>query len=344
MALKFKKMKNMDKAQKLFQHALALSPNHHDVLLHYGEFLESGEDFINADHFYLKAIMLRPKNSRALANRKRTLPVVNQLDHEELQRIDSKRAELIRLNKKDPTLKRLKKEIYFQHIHHTVAIEGNTMSLAETRTIVETKLAVSGKSISEHNEILGVEAALRYVNQTLANNNRDIHVSDILEIHKRVMGHVDPLTAGTFRKTQVFVGEHTPPAASDVELLMDEFVRLLRSPTVRSMHPIQIAAFVHHKLVFIHPFLDGNGRTARLLMNLIFLRYGYPPIIIRKEDRSQYYKLLQIANEGNRRPFYRFIARAAEYTIDAFLSAHECKQSGLKALESNYGIRDLIPL
>lgn len=166
MALKFKKMNNMDKAKKLFQHALALSPNHHDVLLHYGEFLESGEDFINADHFYLKAIMLRPKNSRALANRKRTLPVVNQLDLEELQRIDSKRAELIRLNKKDPTLKRLKKEIYFQHIHHTVAIEGNTMSLAETRTVVETKLAVSGKSIIEHNEILDVEAALRYVNQT----------------------------------------------------------------------------------------------------------------------------------------------------------------------------------
>lgn len=98
-------MNNMDKAKKLFQHALALSPNHHDVLLHYGEFLESGEDFINADHFYLKAIMLRPKNSRALANRKITLPVVNQLDLEELQRIDSKRAELIRLNKKDPTLK-----------------------------------------------------------------------------------------------------------------------------------------------------------------------------------------------------------------------------------------------
>lgn len=90
LALKLKLMNKIDKAQKLFQHALVLSPNHHDVLLHYGEFLESGEDFINADHFYLKAVALRPKNSRALAHRKRTLPVVNQLDLEELKGIESK--------------------------------------------------------------------------------------------------------------------------------------------------------------------------------------------------------------------------------------------------------------
>lgn len=344
MATKLKNMNNYGKAQKLFQHAISLSPNHHDVLLHYGEFLESGEDYINADHFYLKALMLKPKNSRALANRRRTLPVVNQLDHEELKRIDLKRAALVRLNKKDPSLKRLKKEIYFQHIHHTVAIEGNTMTLAETRTVVETRMAVSGKSILEHNEILGLESALRYVNQTLANKNDAVTVGDILEIHRRVMGHVDPMTAGTFRRSQVFVGEHTPPPAPDVEDLMDDFVGLLQSPHVRNMHPIHLASFVHHKLVFIHPFLDGNGRTARLLMNLIFLRYGYPPIIIRKGERSQYYKCLQIANEGDPRPFYRFIAHATEYTLDSFLHAHEFKDSELRALESTSGVRDVIPL
>lgn len=344
MALKLKQMNKMDKAQKLFQHALVLSPNHHDVLLHYGEFLESGKDFINADHFYLKAVAIRPTSSRALAHRKRTLPVVNQLDLEELKRIESKRAELIQLNKKDPALNRLKKEIYFQHIYHTVAIEGNTMSLSETRAIIETKLAVPGKSILEHNEILGLDSALRYLNQTLANKNGDIYVSDILELHKRVMGHVDPMTAGTFRKTQVFVGRHVPPAASDVELLMEEFVRVLRSPTIRKMHPVHIAAFAHHKLVFIHPFLDGNGRTSRLLMNLIFLKYGYPPIIIRKEERAQYFKLLQIAHEEDHRPFYRFIARAAEYTIDAFLQAYEYKQPVLKVLESTNDPTDLIAL
>lgn len=344
MALKLKKINNFDKAQKLFQHAIALSPNHPEILLHYGEFLESGKDFINADFFYLKALLKGPENSRAMANRRRVLPVVNHLDLEELKRIDSKRRDLVRLNQKDTSLKRLKKEIYFQHIHHTVAIEGNTMTLAETRTIVETKRAVSGKSILEHNEILSMDVALRYLNQTLA-NKKDITVSDILAIHKRVMGHVDPLTAGTFRKSQVFVGEHSPPAASDVEVLMEEFVTLLQSPRVKNMHPIHIAALAHYKLVFIHPFLDGNGRTARLLMNLLFIRCGYPPIIIKKEERAQYYKVLQIANEGDIRPFYRFIAQSTEYTIDAFLHAHELKKpKPLKCLEFSKDITDIIPL
>lgn len=341
MALKLKKMKNDDKARKLFQHAIALNPNNHDVLLHYGEFLESAEDYINADHFYLKALVLRPTNSRALANRRRTLPVVNQLDLAELKRIDSKRTALVRLNKKDPSLNRLKKEIYFQHIHHTVAIEGNTMSLAETRAVVETGMAISGKSILEHNEILGLETALRHVNQTLANKNGAISVGDILEIHKRVMGHVDPLTSGTFRKSQVYVGEHVPPAASDVELLMEEFVNLLQSPHVTNMHLIHLAAFVHHKLVYIHPFLDGNGRTARLLMNLVFLRSGYPPVIIRKEERSQYYKCIKIANEGDPRPFYRFITHSTEYTLDSFLHAFQTKSS---ETESAIDVSDAIPL
>lgn len=346
MALKLTKLNNIEKAKRLFQHAMVLSPNQHDVLLYYGEFLESNNDFINADHYYLKALMIQPDSPRALFNRRRTLPIVTQLDLEELKRIDMKNECLIKMIKnKDPSLKRLKKEIYFQHIHHSVAIEGNTMSLAETRTIVETRLAVSGKSVVEHNEILGLEAALRFVNQTLVARNSFITVSDILEIHRRVMGHTDPVTAGTFRQSQVFVGAHRPPPASEVEYLMEQFVGMLRGPEITAMHPINIAAFAHHKLVNIHPFLDGNGRTARLLMNLLFMKYGYPPIIIRKEDRSQYYKYLQIANEGDPRPFYRFIAHAAECTLDAFLcSAGQCAQKRIKGSETKSRITDVIPI
>ena len=80
-----------------------------------------------------------------------------------------------------------------QHIYHTVGIEGNTMTLAQTRSVLETKLAVGGKSVMEHNEVLGLDAALKYVNQTLVDKVGDLSLQDILEIHKRVIGYVDPI-------------------------------------------------------------------------------------------------------------------------------------------------------
>ncbi len=94
---------------------------------------------------------------------------------------------------------------------------------------------------------------------------------------------------------------------------------------LNEVHPIQIAALAHYKFVWIHPFYDGNGRTARLLMNLILMRAGYPPIIIHKEDRMQYYEYLQMANEGDVKPFIRFIARNAQRTLNEYIIL--CKNS-----------------
>ncbi|GBN08427.1 Adenosine monophosphate-protein transferase Fic [Araneus ventricosus] len=346
MALKMKNAQKFDKAQKLFQHAMALHPLHPDILNHYGEFLEEKEnDIIKADHLYVRALTVSPEHSRALVNRKRTLPVVDELDERELDRIDRKRIELIELNHNNPSLKRVKKEIYFQHIYHTVAIEGNTMSLAETRMVVETRMSVPGKSVMEHNEILGLESALRYINKTLVNKDM-VSVYDILAIHKRVLGHVDPIEAGSFRQNQVFVGEHIPPLASDVAYLMEEFVEWLQSDGMLRLHPVKQAALAHYKLVYIHPFVDGNGRTARLLMNLILMRNGYPPVIIRKQDRSMYYNAIQLANEGDVRPFVRFIAHCTECTLNVYLHAQEYGAKCLMALEQpkKQDYSDIIPL
>ena len=146
-------------------------------------------------------------------------------------------------------------------------------------------------------------------------------MQDIIEIHRRVIGYTDPLEAGMFRRTQVFVGDHIPPHADHVEVLMKNFVSWLNSPEAISMHPLRLAALAHYKLVYIHPFVDGNGRTSRLLMNLILMQHGFPPVIIRKQDRLQYYQHLVTANDGDVRPFIRFIARSTERTIDAYLLA-----------------------
>ncbi|GIY86144.1 protein adenylyltransferase Fic [Caerostris extrusa] len=295
MALKMKDSLKYEKAKKLLEHALTLQPLHPEVLNNYAEFLEESEnDLITADYLYVKALLLCPNHSRALVNRNRTRPLVEMIDQSELERIDLKRTSLITANHNQSIMKRIKKEVYFLHIHHTLAIEGNTMSLAETRSVVETKTVIPGKSIMEHNEILGLESALR------------------------VLGHVDPLSAGTFRRNQVFVGEYVPPPASEVEYLMEEFVDWFQPENMLHIHPVKRAALAHYKLAHIHPFVDGNGRTARLLMNLILMRDGYPPVIIRKQDRSIYYNTLQMANEGDVRPFVRFIAHCTECTLMYF--------------------------
>lgn len=105
--------------------------------------------------------------------------------------------------------------------------------------------------------------------------------------------------------------------------LMEDFVDWLNSEEALRLHPVKYAALAHYKLVFVHPFVDGNGRTARLLMNLLLMRVGYPPVIVRKQDRALYYEYLQIGNEGDVRPFVRFIAGCTERTLDVYLYATE---------------------
>lgn len=167
-ALEMKHSGKQKKAIKLFKHAVALAPHHPDVLNHYGEFLEyTQNDVIRANEFYVRALTYEPKHESAIINRERTARVVEEHDKRMLRRIDDKRNSLTEIPDNNAALNRAKKEAYFQHIYHTVGIEGNTMNLAQTRSIVETRMAVAGKSIDEHNEILGLDAALKYINATL---------------------------------------------------------------------------------------------------------------------------------------------------------------------------------
>ncbi|KAK7083091.1 hypothetical protein SK128_015197 [Halocaridina rubra] len=310
------------RAGRLLEHALSIAPKHPDVLVYYGEYLEEHRnDIVQADKMYLKALAISPANSRALRNRRRTQPLVEEMDATLLSRIDSKRDDLAKIPSSSSSLRRIKKEAYFQYVYHTAGIEGNTMTLSQTRMILETRMSVGGKSVMEHNEILGLDMALKYINTTLVHRVGRISLYDILEIHRRVLGHADPLEAGQLRTTQVYVSNHIPPPPTHLQLLMEDFVFWLNSAPAQSMHPIKYAALAHYKLVFIHPFSDGNGRTARLLMNFLLMQAGYPPVIIRKQDRMLYYDCLQLANQGDTRPFVRFIAHCTEKTLDVYLWA-----------------------
>jgi len=330
-ALEMRRSNKNVKAKKLFLHALALAPHNPRTLLHYGLFLEEigrdGHDLVEADHQYARAVAFSNTDldiqSEAVAARKRTASKVEIIDDQVLQRIDKKKLQFLDIRADSAALKRAKKEAYFQYIYHTVGIEGNTMNLAQTRSILETKLAVAGKSIMEHNEILGMDSALKYINNTLVDKIGDITLHDILEMHKRVIGNVDPVEAGLFRRTQVYVGDHVPPPPSLVYSMVTKFVDWLNSVSAMSLHPVKLAALAHYKLVHIHPFVDGNGRTSRLLMNLVLMQAGFPPVIIRRADRDIYYNHLITANEGDIRPFIRFIAHCTEKTLDAYLWASQ---------------------
>lgn len=167
-ALELQRSGKLEKAFKVFQHSLALSPNHPRILTEYGMFLEAyKKDIVLADSFYFRALNYDPNYERALIERQRTATVVQNIDEERLKRLDEKRDLLAEVDVNSASMRRATKEAYILHIYHSVGIEGNSMTLSETRSVLETRMAVSGRSVDEHNEILGLDSAIKYVNASL---------------------------------------------------------------------------------------------------------------------------------------------------------------------------------
>lgn len=203
------------------------------------------------------------------------------------------------------------------------AIEGNTLSRQETALVVEKGLTVEGKSLGEHLEAIGHAQAFEFI-QTLAGKKKEITGADLLEIHKIILARVDETNAGRFRTVPVRIAGSTVimPNAAKVPELVKELIGWLGRP--KTDHPVKTAADAHYRLVSIHPFIDGNGRTARLLMNLLLMQNGYPPALIRKEDRRKYLNSLEKAQlGGSQNDYYRLISEAVERSLDIYIEALE---------------------
>jgi Fic family protein len=189
----------------------------------------------------------------------------------------------------------------------------------------------SGKSLREHFEVINHKEAIEYV-EALASGHESISPFHVRQIHKLVLTRIDD-EAGEYRKLPVrIVGTaYQPPDAWEVPRLMTEWDDWLNSQAL-SRHSIERAALAHHKLAAIHPFIDGNGRTARLVMNLLLMRDGYPPTIILRVNRRQYDRVLAEADEGSEAPLVNFVGRAVERSLTLYLEA--CTpQVGPPALE-----------
>ncbi len=208
------------------------------------------------------------------------------------------------------------------------AIEGNTLTRKETAVVVEKGLTVSGKSLAEHLEATNHAEALRKVMTLAGGQTESLTEHDILDIHNTILKGIDDDSAGHYRSIPVRISgsEVIFPNHRKVPDLMERFIVDITSQS--QIHPVEIAAEAHYQLVTIHPFVDGNGRTARLLMNLILMQQGYPPALIRKRDRLKYIQSLEQAQlGGSKDSYYKIIADAVNRSLDIYLSALSDDQS-----------------
>lgn len=243
-----------------------------------------------------------------------------------LKRIEVKKGQLDQLRPiPQAILEKLREEVFLNWIYNSNAIEGSTITLQETRLILETGLTVGGKSLREHFEVINHKEAIRYV-EDLVQSTVAISAFHVRQIHKLILTNVDDENAGSYRQTQVRIAgsEMMPPEAWRVEGLMDDWSQWV-SANAEEMHPVVFAALAHHRLVSIHPFIDGNGRTARLVMNLLLMKKGYPPTIILRTNRRKYYTVLALADDGKPEALVNFAGRAVEQSLDLYLEA--CKPS-----------------
>ena len=223
-------------------------------------------------------------------------------------------------------LKNLEEWFRIELTYTSNAIEGNTLSRAETALVIEKGLTIGGKSITEHLEATNHAAALDFVKEQIKRKTSDLKEKDILKIHEIILDKIDKENARIYRRVPVRISGSAVvlPNPRKVQELMDEFFSWLRKED--KMHGIQLAAEAHYRLVTIHPFIDGNGRTARLLMNMILMMKGYPPAIIRKNDRLAYIKSLEkpqlVNGQGDsKNDYFKLIATAVDRSLNIYLKA-----------------------
>lgn len=244
-------------------------------------------------------------------------------DSELLKEIDALKKQL---DAKRPLpaaqVKKLEEYYKIAYTHESNKIEGNTLTLQETALVVEKGITISGKSVQEHLEAINHAEAVDLL-LDLAKNKAELSESLIKQIHAIILRGIDRENAGRYRSVNVRISgsKHIPPEPYLLNKLMEDYILFYEEAKER-LHPVILAAEMHERLVSIHPFIDGNGRTSRLVMNLILLKAGYPIANISgdRNNRLEYYKALESVNiEHNKHNFYCFIAQNVLASLKDYL-------------------------
>jgi Fic family protein len=240
-----------------------------------------------------------------------------------LQRIDAAKARLDALRPLPAhTAASLRDHLALEWTYHSNGIEGNTLTLRETKVVLE-GITVGWRSLREHLEAINHQDAIEFI-EGMVESSAPLTECAIKDMHALVLRGIDTKRAGRYRQKNVHIsGASTmPPDFMQLPEVMQAFHTW--HVQKRDEHPIRHAAMLHTRFVEIHPFIDGNGRTGRLLMNLVLMQAGYPPAILRVEDRLSYYDALDEAcATGNYDGLTQLVGEGVERSLEAYLALLE---------------------
>lgn len=238
------------------------------------------------------------------------------------QQIDKKKAVL---DAKRPlpkyTVQSLREKLFLEWTYNSNAIEGNTLTINETKVVLE-GITVGGRTLREHLEVINHRDAIRYVEEVVQ-KEEPFSQWQIKNLHYIVLKGINDKYADVYRDQQVFISgaTHTPPAPFKIQEQMNALITWYETEA-QQLHPIARGAMLHVIFVGIHPFIDGNGRTSRLLLNLELMKNGYPPIVIKVENRLAYYNALDKSHVmKDYQDFIMLVASEVEASLDLYLSA-----------------------
>ena len=245
--------------------------------------------------------------------------------------VENNKSKEVKLN--ELLSKQLKKDLNIKWTYNSTGIEGNSYTLNQTRILLAEGITIGGKRLVEHLEIIGHSEAIEYL-EDIIENNVELTEREIKNIHSLVTKDIENVNSGAYRNNAVYISgsKHIPPQPYLVSEKMEELMLWYNNES-KNIHPIERAAILHGEFVSIHPFIDGNGRTARLLLNFELMKNNYPAIIIEIEEREKYFDALEVGNlSGNWDKFTEFVREKCEERIDYM---NEFKISELKSRKWN---------
>lgn len=242
-----------------------------------------------------------------------------------LKEVDVQKEQLSALRPlPEEALKKIQDALDIEYTYESNRIEGNTLTLQETALVVNEGVTISGKSMREHLEAINHAEAISYI-KDIAKQDIEISERTIKEIHALILHGIDRENAGRYRTVPVMISgsTHMPPQPYLIEKQMEDFILRFKQMEAEKVHPVLIAAYLHDELVRIHPFIDGNGRTSRLLMNLYLLRHGYVIITLKgsNDAKVNYYKALEMSHtEQLPEDFQKLVVEAEIAALQKYLS------------------------
>ena len=228
-------------------------------------------------------------------------------------------------------LAKIRKFFKIKNIYNSNAIEGNKLDIGETREVIERGMTITGKSLQDQAEAKNLSEALDFL-EDLALKPNGITENEIRQVHAFILKGIDNENCGTYRTSEVKISgsQYSPPRPIDVPVQMREFGAWLgqvtENPKIGNAEAIVIAAVAHTWFVTIHPFVDGNGRTARLVMNLVLMRFGYPIAIITKDDRLRYYDSLEESPTSDQSSFISLVVESMHESLEEYEYAFETQR------------------